>query len=55
MEHFTRQPDDNWLLKQLEGLAGTLDIASIACRVSLAELYDRVTFPEPETDLTNPD
>lgn len=48
VEHFTRQPDDNWLLKQVEGPAASLLIASIDCRLSLAELYDRVPFPNNE-------
>lgn len=48
IEHFTRQPDDNWLLKQVEGLEAALLIPSIDCRLSLVELYDRVPFPNNE-------
>lgn len=54
VEHFTRQPDDNWLLKQVEGLAASLLIASIDCRLSLAELYDRVPFPNNEETSEEP-
>jgi Uma2 family endonuclease len=48
IEHFTRQPDDNWLLMQVEGLEASLLIPSIDCRLSLVELYDRVPFPNNE-------
>lgn len=48
IEHFTRQPDSNWLLRRIEGLAATLNIAAIDCRLQLAELYDRVLFPASE-------
>jgi Uma2 family endonuclease len=48
IEHFTRQPENNWLLQQVEGLEASLLIASIDCHLSLAELYDRVPFPNNE-------
>ncbi len=53
VEHFTRQADGTWVLRQLDDPAASLLIASIDCRLSLAELYDRVAFPEPETDPTD--
>jgi Uma2 family endonuclease len=42
LEHFSRQPDGSWSLTEVSGLDASLDIASIDCRVPLAEVYDRV-------------
>jgi Uma2 family endonuclease len=44
LEHFSRQPDGTWSLKEVGGLDASLDIASINCRLPLAEVYDRIEF-----------
>ncbi len=50
VEHLIRQVDGAWLLYMVRGLGKTLHIASIDCSISLAGVYDRVTFPEPEPE-----
>lgn len=46
IEHFRRQPDDQWLLTVATGLASKIRLASIECTLSLSEVYDRVKFEE---------
>lgn len=46
VEHFTRQPDGSWTSEEVNGLDGVLTLASINCRVRLADVYDRVAFAE---------
>ena len=45
IERFVRQSDGAWSLTVLEGLAGELAFASVPARISVAEIYRRVTFP----------
>ena len=49
VEHFTRQPDETWLLRSYAGLEVVLSIPSIGCELPLAEIYDKVEWPEEET------
>lgn len=44
VEHFTRQSDGNWLLREYRGLNTILIVESISCNLSLAEIFDRVEF-----------
>jgi len=44
LEHFSRQPDGTWSLTETNGLDASLDLASINCRLPLAEVYDRIEF-----------
>jgi Uma2 family endonuclease len=53
VEHYRRQPNNEWVLSAVSELEGTLQLASIGCSLRLAEVYDRVTFPA-ET-IENPD
>ncbi|MCW3053628.1 MAG: Uma2 family endonuclease [Chthonomonadales bacterium] len=49
VEHYTRQ-GEFWLYVALERPEDTLHLASIGCRILLAEIYDKVTFgadPDP--------
>lgn len=36
---------EHWLLTEVDGLDASLDIESLGCTVSLADIYDRVEFP----------
>ena len=45
VEHFTKQKDGSWNLRIVSGLKSKLRIASIDCTLSLAELFDRIKFP----------
>jgi len=42
VEHFRHQGSDGWLLNDLDDLAQTLELPSIGCRLTLAEIYERV-------------
>ncbi len=48
VEHYRRQPDDQWLLTTVSGLKGVLKLASIGCELALAELYYGVAFPRAQ-------
>jgi len=42
VELFRRQPDGDWLLKSADRMEDVLDLQSIGCRLSLAEMYEQV-------------
>jgi Uma2 family endonuclease len=42
VEHYVRQPDNQWLLAEVESLPDTIHLPSIDCRLALAEVYDKV-------------
>jgi hypothetical protein len=46
VEHFTRQADGNWLLREYRGLDANLIVESINCNLSLAEIFDHVEFQD---------
>jgi Uma2 family endonuclease len=45
VEHYIRQDSGDWLLKQIEGLESQVELAAIGCRLTLVEIYARITFP----------
>ena len=42
LEHYVRQPDNRWLLAEVDSLRDTLHFPSIDCHLALAEVYDKV-------------
>lgn len=44
LEHFSRQPDGTWSRSELTGADAALVLESIDCRVTLADVYDRIDF-----------
>ncbi len=46
MEHFARQADRSWRYFVADGLEAEIEIATIDCVLQLAEVYERVIFPE---------
>ena len=46
-ELFTRQPDGQWMLASKDRLEDTIDLKSVDCHLLLADLYERVEFPQP--------
>jgi Uma2 family endonuclease len=44
IEVFRRQPSDQWLLTDFEGLDATCRLDSIDCSIALASVYRQVTF-----------
>jgi Uma2 family endonuclease len=54
VEHFTRQPNNFWMLSESHGLEDTIEIASISCTLPLLEVYDKVGLTNPEEkEMTN--
>ncbi len=51
IEHFQRQADGSWRYSAVQGLETEIVIATIGCVLPLAEVYERVTFPEPRRRL----
>jgi Uma2 family endonuclease len=47
IEHYVRQPDNQWLLTEATGLDARLTLPSIGCELALADVYAKVTFGQP--------
>lgn len=54
VELFERLGDDAWRLREAKGLEASLRLEAIDVTLSLAELYDRVEFPEKKPGSTFP-
>ncbi len=46
VEHFSRQADGSWSYHRYTGLDAVVAIPSIQCTLKLADVYDRVAFPQ---------
>lgn len=44
IERRSRQPAGDWKITEVSGLTAQLSLASIDCRLPLAEIYDRIEF-----------
>lgn len=44
IEQFTRQENGLWLLREVESLDATLELAALDCALPLREVYERVAF-----------
>jgi Uma2 family endonuclease len=44
IEHYHRQPNNQWLLVTIAGLESELHLASINCTLKLSDVYEGVTF-----------
>lgn len=51
IEHFQRQPGGLWLYSSVEGLDGSLVLATIDCHLRLFEVYDRIALLAEESSL----
>jgi Uma2 family endonuclease len=49
IEHFERMHEDKWLLSTHKGLDAVVLIVSAGCNLPLAEVYDKVEWPDEET------
>jgi Uma2 family endonuclease len=52
IDHYHREDDALWTLRTLEGLDAHLHLPSINCAVPLADVYERIVFPQAEEDPT---
>ena len=48
VERYSRGPGDGWRLQESKGLSGVLEVESLGCRLALADIYAKVTFPPPK-------
>jgi Uma2 family endonuclease len=48
IEHYTKQTDGSWILCEYHGLEANFTIETIAVKVNLADIYDRVEFETNE-------
>jgi len=44
IERYLRQDDGNWLYSEVTDPAGSLELASVACRIPLSRIYRKVDF-----------
>jgi Uma2 family endonuclease len=44
---FTRQADGSWLLRSASRMEDSLDLQSVGCRLTLADLYEKVELAKP--------
>jgi Uma2 family endonuclease len=44
VEHYIRQENGDWLLREYQGLKTTFTIDSISCSIKLKDVYDRIEF-----------
>src|SRR5262245_7942569 len=44
IEHYIRQPDNQWLLSEADSLDATIELPTINCTLALADVYEKVTF-----------
>lgn len=52
IQHFAKQDNGQWVIAaSVTELSDSVHIASINCTLQLAEVYDRVSFPEEEPDV----
>lgn len=50
LERFARQPGGDWLVTFVQGLETELVLQSIGCTLTLAEVYENVTFDSSQSD-----
>ena len=48
IEHFARQDDGNWLLREYSELATKVELASISCEVLLEDVYRKLSFDDKD-------
>jgi len=48
IERFSRQDDGNWLYTENTDSEGSMELTSVACRLSLARVYHKVDFERAE-------
>ena len=49
VEHFARRDDDRWERNVHSGLNAVANIPSVGCTLRLADVYERIVFPETTT------
>lgn len=50
LEHYIRQPDQQWRLSEADDLQDTIDLPAIDCTLTLADVYEKVDIASPSED-----
>ncbi len=50
VDHYTCDDERQWRLKGVSGLDATIELATVNCRLSLADVYAKVEFPPPSPE-----
>ena len=48
VERYSRGSGDVWQLEESNGLSAVMTVESLGCRLALADIYAKVTFPPPK-------
>jgi Uma2 family endonuclease len=48
IERFLRQPNEEWVLTDADGLEASVELSSIDCVLALADVYRKVNFNDEE-------
>jgi Uma2 family endonuclease len=51
VEHYLRQPDGGWQIRDYDKLEDVIPLKSIEFELAVAEIYDKVAFPETAPSL----
>jgi len=54
VERYLRQDDGNWLYSEVTDPGGSLELASVACRVPLSRIYRKVDFERAKRQSRSP-
>jgi Uma2 family endonuclease len=54
VEHYIRQESGDWLLKEVDDAQTRIELASIGCSLTFAEIYSRISFPPDARRLLRP-
>jgi Uma2 family endonuclease len=46
VEHYVHQPDGSWRLTDVNGVESVVQLTSIGCALSLADVYEKVTLEQ---------
>ncbi|MCC6615840.1 MAG: Uma2 family endonuclease [Anaerolineae bacterium] len=46
VEHYVRQDQGMWMFSEVNGLDASLELTSIGCALTLADIYEKVTFAD---------
>jgi Uma2 family endonuclease len=50
IEHYTRQPNNRWLLTVMTEMEDSLRLPSIECDLKMSEVYDRIVFADAASE-----
>ncbi len=55
LEHYTRRDDGSWVLREYDGLGGSLILAAAGCELPLAAIYEDIDFIQDQNPVRSTD